>query len=104
MGKRYDRFHLGVMNVGARIFGGGMLLFGVIALISAAFGMPDRGLTIVVGLVALAIGAASFFANPVTDVDLQRIRTLGRDPSVRFRYEKDGASGPSKSLERTREK
>jgi hypothetical protein len=103
MGKRYDRFHLGVMNIGARIFGGGMLLFGVIALISAAFGVPDRGLNIIIGLVALAIGVACFLAKPVTGVDLERIRTLGRDPSVRFRYEKDSASGPNKSLERTRE-
>jgi hypothetical protein len=103
MNKRYDRIHLGVMNVGARVFGSGMLLAGVIALMSAALGMSHRGLAVVIGLLALAIGMACFLARPVDGADLERIRLLGRDPGVRFRYEKDGASGPDKSPERTRE-
>jgi hypothetical protein len=63
--KRYERLHLGAMNVGARVFGGGLLVVGIAFLLTAAFSASDRILFAVLGLFALAGGIACLVVDPI---------------------------------------
>jgi hypothetical protein len=70
MGDRYDRFHFGVMNVGARIFGVGLLLVGPVFLLTAIFGDSDRVLYALVGVLAIVGGVAFLVVKPTSRKDV----------------------------------
>jgi len=69
--KRYERLHLGAMNVGARIFGGGLLIVGIAFLLTAAFSASDRTLFVVLGLFALTGGVAFLVVAPLRPGDIE---------------------------------
>lgn len=71
MGDRYDRFHFGVMNVGARIIGVGFLLVGPIFLVMAIVGDSDRAVYAVVGTISVVCGVAFVAVKPTSRKDLE---------------------------------
>jgi hypothetical protein len=88
MGKRYDRFHFGAMNAGARLAGGGFVLVGSLFLLTAAFGSSDRVLYAIVGILALVGGVALLVVEPTSRADAEDF-LAGRPGSKRTgTYEK----------------
>jgi hypothetical protein len=71
--KRYERFHLGVMNAGARIFGGGLLVLGAVFLLTAALSGSDRILFVVLGILALVGGVAFLVVDPIRPGDIENL-------------------------------
>jgi hypothetical protein len=86
--KRYERFHLGVMNVGARIFGGGLLVVGVAFLLTAALSASDRILLVVLGILAIVGGVAFLVVDPVRPGDIEKLVEGKPGPGRTGTYEK----------------
>ena len=59
------------MNVGARIFGGGLLVVGVAFLLTASLSASDRILFVVLGILALAGGIAFLVVDPIRPGDTE---------------------------------
>lgn len=70
MRERYLRFHLGVMNAFARVFGVGLLMVGPLLLLTALSGSSDRVLYAIFGVLAVVGGAALLRVKPLTRKDL----------------------------------
>jgi hypothetical protein len=86
--KRYERFHLGVMNVGARIFGCGLLVVGVALLLTAALSASDRILFVVLGSLALVGGVAFLVVDPIRSGDIENLVEGKPGPDRTGTYEK----------------
>lgn len=71
MNKKYVRFHLGTMNVVARIAGCGFLVVGVALLLTAIFGSSDRLVTAIFATLGIVIGAACLVVKPVEPRDVE---------------------------------
>ncbi len=71
MSKRYERFHFGVLNAGARVVGGGFVLVGSLLLLTAALGDSDRVLFAIVGILALIGGVALLVVEPTSRADVE---------------------------------
>jgi hypothetical protein len=71
MGKKYDRFHFGALNAGARIAGGGFALVGSLFLLIAGLGESDRVLYAIVGIVALVGGVALLVVEQTSRADFE---------------------------------
>jgi membrane-bound ClpP family serine protease len=57
MNSAYDRFHTGVMTVGARVFGAILLLIGFVFLLFAILGESSRTLHAIGGILMIVLGA-----------------------------------------------
>ncbi len=88
MNKRYERFHLGAMNVGARIFGGGLLVIGVVSLLTAAFSADDRVLFAILGVLAVVGGVAFLVVEPIRPGDIEKFMNDKSEPRRTGTYEK----------------
>ena len=86
--KKYERFHLGVMNVGARIFGGGLLVVGVSFLLTAVLSNSDRVLFAVLGLLATGGGIAFLVVKPIRPGDIENLIDGKAQPRRTGTYEK----------------
>ena len=86
--KRYERSHLGVMNVGARIFGGGLLVVGPAFLLTAALAESDRILFIILGVLAIVGGIAFLAVDPLRPGDLEKMVDGKPEPRRSGTYEK----------------
>jgi len=71
MGKKYERFHFGIVNAGARVAGGGFAVVGVLFLLTAALGESDRVLYAIVGILALVGGVALLIVEPTSRADVE---------------------------------
>jgi len=88
MGKKYERFHFGVLNTGARVAGGGFALVGLLFLLTAALGESDRVLYAILGILALVGGVALLVVEPTSRADVEDF-IAGRPGSKRTgTYEK----------------
>ncbi len=86
--KRYERFHLGVMNVGARIFGGGLLVLGAVFLLTAALSGSDHILFVVLGILAFVSGVAFLVVDPIRPGDIENLVEGKPGPARTDTYEK----------------
>lgn len=86
--KRYERFHLGVTNVGARIFGGGLLIVGMAFLLTAALSASDRILFVVLGILAIVGGVAFLVVDPIRPGDIEKLVEGEPGPRRTGTYEK----------------
>ena len=86
--KQYERFHLGVMNVGARIFGGGLLVVGVSFLLTAVFSESDRVVFAVLGILAICGGIAFLVVKPIRPGDIENFIDGKSQPRRTGTYEK----------------
>jgi hypothetical protein len=71
MGKKYDRFHFGILNAGARVAGGGFVLVGSLFLLTAALGESERVFYAIVDILALAVGVALVVVEPTSRADVE---------------------------------
>ena len=71
MGKKYERFHFGVVNAGARIAGGGFVLVGSVFLLISIVGESDRVPYAIVGILALVGGVALLMVEPTSRADVE---------------------------------
>ena len=71
MGKKYERFHFGVLNAGARVVGDGFVLVGLLLLLTAALSKSDRVLYAIVGILALVGGVALLVVEPTSRADVE---------------------------------
>ena len=88
MNKQYERFHLGVMNVGARIFGGSLLVVGLAFLLTAAFSGSDRVLFAILGLLAIVGGVAFLVVRRIQPGDIENVFDGTSEPRRTGTYEK----------------
>lgn len=86
--KRYERFHLGVMNVGARVFGGVLLVIGLAFLLTAILSDSDRALFAILGLLAIAGGIAFLVVKPIQPGDIEKFVDGTPEPRRTGTYEK----------------
>jgi hypothetical protein len=86
--KRYERFHLGVMNVAARIFGGGLVVVGLAFLLTAVLSASDRILYVGLGILSVVGGVAFLVIDPIRPGDIENLVDGKSEPRRTGTYEK----------------
>ena len=76
---KFVRAYVRCINWTARLFGATAILVGIVMLISAYLIGEHRAMNIVIGILAIAMGVATFLAKPVTVDAIDRMRrSMGR--------------------------
>ena len=86
--KKYMRFHLGAMNIAARVIGCGFLIVGVVLLLTAIVGRSDRLITGIFAILGLVIGATCLVVRPVEPTDIENFPDGKAQPPRTGTYEK----------------
>ena len=86
--KKFMKFHLGAMNIAARVIGCCFLIVGVGLLLTALLGSSDRLITGIFAILGIVIGTACLAVRPVEPADIENFLDGKGQPRRTGTYEK----------------